>query len=150
MDAVTYPNDKVIEFISQNVIALRVASDAQPLSTDFNVKWTPALVVLDSEGVAHQQTIGFFPPGELIPAMMLGISKAHFNHDQFESALAMLHMLQANYPKSGAVPEAVFYEGVSRYKHSHEPKALKEAYEQLQANFPASDWTQRAYPYRLI
>jgi hypothetical protein len=27
---------------------------------------------------------------------------------------------------------------------------LKAAYEKLQAEYPASEWTKRAYPYRLI
>ena len=61
-----------------------------------------------------------------------------------------LHKFQADYPKSAAIPEAIYLEGVTRYKDSHEPKALKDAYEQLQADFPASAWTQRAYPYRLL
>jgi len=34
---------------------------ARPMATDFNVKWAPALVILDQEGAAHQQTLGFFP-----------------------------------------------------------------------------------------
>jgi hypothetical protein len=33
-----------------------------------------------------------------------------------------------------------------RYKHSHAAKMLKDAYEQLKSDFPASEWTQRASP----
>ena len=150
MDAVTYPENKVIEYINQHVVPLRVAFDSQPLATDFNVKWTPVLAVLDQEGSAHQQTLGFFGPEELIPSLMLGIAKVHFDHDQFDNALATLHALQADYPKNAAIPEAIFLEGVSRYKHGHEPKTLKDAYEQLEADFPSNEWTQRAYPYRLL
>ncbi len=150
MDAVTYPENKVIEFINQQVVPLRVAFDSQPLAADFKIKWTPVLVILDQEGSAHQQTLGFFPPEELIPSMMLGIAKVHFDHDQYDNALATLHTLQADYPKSAAIPEAIYLEGVSRYKQGHEPQTLKEAYEQLQADFPTNEWTQRAYPYRLL
>lgn len=150
MDAVTYPENKVIEFVNQHVVPLRVAFDSQPLAADFKVKWTPVLAVLDQEGSAHQQTLGFFPSEELIPSMMLGIAKIHFDHDQYDNTLATLHMLQADYPKSAAIPEAIYLEGVSRYKQGHEPKTLKEAYEQLQADFPTNEWTQRAYPYRLL
>ena len=31
-----------------------------------------------------------------------------------------------------------------------DPKKLKEAYEKLQEEYPNSEWTKRAYPYRLI
>lgn len=150
MDAVTYPENSVIEFINGQVVPLRVAFDSQPLATDFIVKWTPVLVILDQEGSSHQQTLGFFPPEELIPSLMLGIAKVRFNHDQYDNALAALHTLQADYPKSAVVPEAIFLEGVSRFKQGHEPQTLKEAYEQLQADFPSDQWTQRAYPYRLL
>lgn len=150
MDAVTYPENSVIAFINQHVVPLRVAYDSQPLASDFNVKWTPVLAILDEEGSGHQQTLGFFPPEEFIPSVMLGISKVHFDHDRFDNTLSTLHKLQADYPKSAAIPEAIYLEGVTRYKDSHEPKTLKDAYEQLQADFPSSAWTQRAYPYRLL
>jgi hypothetical protein len=150
MDAVTYPDTKVVEFMNNNVVALRVPSDSQPLAGRFNVKWTPVLAVLDQDGVGHQQNVGFFPPAEFIPSLMLGIAKVHFDHDQLEKALEMLHKLQADYPAGAVVPEAVYLEGVSRYKHSHEPKTLKDAYEQLQSDFPSSEWTRRASPYRLL
>jgi TolA-binding protein len=150
MDAVTYPENKVIEFINQHVVPLRVAFDSHPLAADLNVKWTPVLAILDQEGSAHQQTLGFFPPDELIPSIMLGIAKVHFDHDQYDTALASLHTLQADCPNSAAIPEAIYLEGVSRYKQGHEPQTLKEAYEQLQADFPKNVWTQRAYPYRLL
>jgi len=150
MDAVTYPENNVIEFINQKLVPLRVAFDSQPLASDFNVKWTPVLAILDQEGSAHQRTLGFFPPEEFVPSLMLGIAKVHFDHDQLDKALPTLHALQADYPKSAAIPEAIFFEGVSRFKQGQDPKMLKDAYEQLQADYPTSEWTQRAYPYRLI
>jgi len=63
---------------------------------------------------------------------------------------ANLEALLAGYPKSDAAPEAIFLRGVSRYKSTHEAKPLKEAYELLQAQYPGSEWTKRAYPYRLL
>jgi len=79
MDAVTYPNDGVIEFIQKHMIPLRVAFDAKPLSIDFNIKWTPTLIILDADRKEHQRTVGFLPPEELIPSLMLGIAKSHFD-----------------------------------------------------------------------
>ena len=150
MDAVTYPDAKVIGFISKNLIPLRVQFDAQPLATDFNVKWTPTLVTLDSEGKEHHRTVGFLSPGELIPSLLLGIAKSYFEMDRFEEALQNIDKLLAEYPKSDSAPEAIYLLGVCRYKSTKDPKPLKAAYEQLQAEHPASEWTKRAYPYRLL
>ena len=150
MGAVTYPNAEVGEFVSKNLIPLQVKSDAQPLANDFNVKWTPTLITLDAEGKEHHRTVGFLPPEELIPSLLLGIAKCHFDRDRFAEALASLDKLLAEYLKSDSAPEAIFLRGVSRYKSTHDPKPLKEAYEKLQSEYPSSEWTKRAYPYRLI
>jgi len=150
MDAVTYPNEKVIDFISQNVIPVRVLSGQQPLATDFNIKWTPSLLILDQEGKEHSRTVGFLSGEELIPSLLLGIGNGHANKDEFKDALSCYERLLAESPESDSAPEAVFQRGVNLYKSTHDPKPLKEAYNQLQERYPASQWTKRAYPYRLI
>ena len=150
MGAVTYPDTKVIGFISENMIPVQVLFDAQPLSTDFNIKWTPTVVTLDPQGKEHHRTVGFLSPDELIPSLLLGIGKSYFETDRFDEALESLERLLGEYPKSDAAPEAIYLRGVCRYKSTNDPKPLKEAYEQLKAEYPASEWTKRAYPYRLL
>lgn len=46
MDKITYANEKVIEFVNEKVIPLRVHSN-HPLVVDFHIEWTPALIILD-------------------------------------------------------------------------------------------------------
>jgi thioredoxin-related protein len=149
MDAVTYPNEKVIRFISEKVIPLQVASDHQ-LAADFNVKWTPSLLILDQDGNEHQRTVGFMAPEELISSILLGIGNAHFNKNEFTDALECYHAILADYAKCDAAPEAIFQKGVSLYKSTNNPIPLKEAYNVLLDRYPENQWTKRAYPYRLI
>jgi hypothetical protein len=150
MGAVTFPDAKVIAFIKQNLIPVRLPHDHKPLAEQFQVKWTPALVTLDTEGKEHHRTVGFLPPEELIPSLLLGKAKIDFNHEDFAKALVSLEALLKDYPKSGAAPEAIFLRGVCGYKSTHTPKPLKEAYEKLAAEYRDSEWTKRAYPYRLL
>ena len=150
MDAVTYPDDKVAEFINGILIPLRVKSDSMPLSKEFNVTWTPALVTLDQDGKEHHRTVGFLPPSELIPSLLLGIAKVNFDLGKFDACLERLEKLLSQYPKSKAAPEAVFLRGVAGYKSTHDAKPLKAAYEKLQADYPQSEWADRAQPYRLL
>lgn len=150
MGAVTYPDPEVINFISENMIPLQVLFDDQPLSVDFKVKWTPTLVTLDTDGIEHHRTLGFLSPEELIPSLLLGIAKSYFETDRFAEALENLERLLDGYPKSDAAAEAIYLRGVSRYKSTNDPKPLKEAYEQLATDYPSSEWTRRAYPYRLL
>jgi len=59
---------------------------AQPLPKRLRVQWTPTLVLLDTEGEEHNHTVGFLPLEELLPPLMLGIGKSHFDHDEFSQA----------------------------------------------------------------
>lgn len=150
MDAVSYPDSGVTRFINEHMIPLRVAFDAEPHAKDFNVKWTPTLVTLDSSGGEHHRTVGFLAPEDLIASLLLGIGKVYFDADKFEDALVNLDKVTSDYSKSNSAPEAIFFRGVSGYKSRQDPKKLKEAYERLEAEYPDSEWTKRAYPYRLI
>ena len=150
MDTVSYPDSKVTDFILNNVIPLRVPFDAEPLASDFNVKWTPTIITVDWNGIEHHRTVGFLPPEELIPSILLGLAKTYYELDQFPAALQALEKIINEYPKSGSAPEAVFLHGVCGYKNTHDPKHLKQAYEKLIAEYKDSEWAKRALPYRLI
>ncbi|MEW6428082.1 MAG: hypothetical protein AB1568_08635 [Thermodesulfobacteriota bacterium] len=150
MDAVTYPNAEVIAFLNENFIPLRVAHDAKPLSEQFHVKWTPLLVTLDPLGGEHHRTVGFLAPAELIQSLLLGLGKRWFDGDRFAEALDCFDRLLAGYPEGDGAAEAMYLQGVSRYKQSHDPQALKETHERLEEKHPGSEWTKRAFPYRLL
>lgn len=149
MDAVTYPNVKVFDFIQGEVVPLRVPADS-PLAAEFKVTWTPTLVTLDYYGKEHHRTVGFLPADELIPSLELGMAKTDFDTGQYNDAIIHLDRLLRYYPASGFAPEAVFLRGVSRFKSSHDAKPLKEAYEKLAADYPDSEWAKRAHPYSLL
>ncbi len=149
MDAVTYPDKKVVNFIALNLIPLRVPADA-PTADKFRVKWTPTLVILDPDGNEHIRSVGFLPPDELIPWLLLGMARVHFELDRFPEAIQVFDRLLSDFPLSLSAPEAIFYRGVSGYKSTHEAKPLKEAYEKLQARFPSSEWAKKSLPYRLL
>jgi hypothetical protein len=150
MDAVTYPDTKVSEFLMENMIPLRVPFDATPLSTDFNIKWTPTLITLDTNGKEHHRIVGFVGPDEFMPSMLLGIGKLYFDTERFDRAISNLERILNEYAGSSVIPETIYTMGICRYKGTHDPKPLKEAYETLSARFPENEWTKRAYPYRLL
>jgi tetratricopeptide (TPR) repeat protein len=150
MDAVSYPHPKVIAFFEKHLAPVRVLNTSQPLPQQFKVQWTPTLVLLDAKGEEHHRTVGFLPPEELIPSLMLGIAKSYFDRGQYSLAANFLEQLLAEYPKSAAAPEATYYLGVTRYKDTNNPGALKQAAEALQANYPESEWAKRASVYQLI
>ena len=150
MDAVSYPNPKVIDYFSKHLIPVRIPIDSKPLPQKFKVQWTPTLVLLDQEGEEHHRTVGFLAPEELLPSLMLGIGKSYFNRELFPESEQILGQLLKEYSRSDAAPEATYYLGVGRYKRTHGPEELKKTIESLQKNYPGSEWTKRASVYQLL
>ncbi|MFP4588031.1 MAG: hypothetical protein ACOC43_10075 [Desulfohalobiaceae bacterium] len=147
MDAVTYPNLKVSKYVSENLIPLRIGHDEQPYATDFKVKWTPKMFILDPEGNSHHEVLGFLPPEEILPFCLLGQAKQAFNNSHLEQTIQMLDSLLQESRSSGSAPEATFLRGVSHFKKSHDPNFLKEVYRSLKFDYPHSSWAQRGFPY---
>ena len=86
-----------------------MAHDARPLADDFQVKWTPTLLILDHQGREHHRTVGFLASEELVPSLMLGIGKAYFERDEFEAAKEWFKRVLEAYPESSFSAEAIFY-----------------------------------------
>lgn len=150
MSTVTYSNPEVIEYISQNFIPAQVPHNAKPLADEYQVTSTPTLVVLDETGKEHHRSVGFQPPEEFIPSLMVGQAKTHFEHNIFDPAITLLEQVMKEYPRSAAAPEAAFHLGVAKYKATHNAASLKEAFEFLKANYPSSEWLEKAQPYSLL
>lgn len=150
MDKVTYPEAQVADFIGERVVPVRIPSDSKPLADQFQVKWTPLLIILDTDGQEHHRITGFLPPYDLIAMILLGTGKLHFDREAFDKAIDYFDELLDKFPDSGSAPEAVYYRGVSGYKDSNKPEPLKEAFKILRDKFPESEWAKRAAPYQLL
>ncbi|OPY90887.1 MAG: hypothetical protein A4E72_00405 [Syntrophus sp. PtaU1.Bin208] len=150
MDAVAYIDAAVIEFVNKNLIPIRIPADDPLLAPRFLIKWTPTLLILDKEGVAHDKNVGFFWPQELIPCLLLGMGKTHFDQPDRTTACSCFEQIINSYPSSSQAPEAIYLSGVARYIEGHDVASLIEIYDRLKSDYPDSQWLMRAYPYRLL
>lgn len=150
MGAVTYPDAKVSEIVNNEFIPVLQPPDAEPLASDFWVRWTPALFVCDPYGHPHQRIVGFLPPDQLAPYLLLGKAKTLFDHKRFNDALAALERILGDWPQSFAAPQAVYYRAACRYRTSHDAHHLKIGHQIIMAEYPDSEWAARTQPYRLL
>ncbi len=146
MDADTYPDKNVTEFITENIVPLRILFGALPLSKDFKAKWTPTFILLDTIGREHYRVAGFKTAEEIIPTLLLGIAKTHFELGQPDQAIRNLDKIISEYPKSDQAPEATYLRGVSLYKVTHDRNHLKQAYHKLLDGYPQTERAVRASP----
>jgi TolA-binding protein len=150
MGTVTYSNEKVVKFVDFTFVPVQIETSHKDLVEQFKVTWTPTVILLDADGNEKYRTVGYLAPDDFIATYM--VAKGHWSFEavQYPEAQAMFEEALAKYPNSLAASEAVFFLGVTRYRHTHEPKHLREAYEILTARFPQSEWAKRADPYRQI
>jgi outer membrane protein assembly factor BamD (BamD/ComL family) len=116
----------------------------------YAVKWTPAIIILDSDGEEHHRFVGYLPPEDFMAQIVFGKGKVEIDLDRFEQAIQCLQEVLVRFPKSDAAPEAQYYLGVAKYKASHDPKELKSGLEILQRDYPNSEWAKKAQVYSLI
>jgi thioredoxin-related protein len=89
------------------MVAVRVYTNSLPQwATRFTIQYTPTVITLDGDGKEHHRTVGFLPPEEFIPSLMLGIGKAHFEAKEFTKARAILEWLLTEFPRSQAASAA--------------------------------------------
>jgi len=150
MDAVAYIDPAVISFVNNTLVPLRLPASDKVLGSRYKIKWTPSLLILDAEGTEHYRTLGFYPPQQLIPSLLLGIGKAKFNLPDRKAAGEVFARLIDAYPHDNLAPEAVYLLGVSRFIETHEVAHLIALYDRLAAEYPDSPWVTRATPYSLL
>ncbi len=150
MNAVAYIDPQVISFITENLIPVRLMADDPVFGPRFKIKWTPSLLILDSDGNEHYRTLGFYPPSDLIPSLLLGMGKTYFDQANRPAAISLFQRVITEYPKNSLAPEAVYMKEVSNFIQTHDPSHLVAIYDRLASEYPDSPWVTRADPYRFL
>ncbi len=153
MNAGPYSDVKVQKFLEESFVPMKSQCfwDKQTdMMRQFNVKWTPTLVILDKRGMEHHRMIGYVPVDDLLAHIGLGRAKVFFDTDHFTNAIEAFRMVIERHPFSGPAPEAVFFLGVAEYKKSHDGLSLRRIYDRLKEKYPESEWARRAEPYSKI
>jgi len=148
---VTYADPHVCFSASQSFIPLRVDFNKnKALVKRFGVKWTPSIVMTDSDGDEHHRFIGYLPPKEFTSQILLGAGKTEYDLDHPEAAMQRFQEILVRFPQTEAAPEAQYFVAVTKYGQSRDPRELKLGLEVLQRDYPQSEWTEKARVFALI
>jgi TolA-binding protein len=110
----------------------------------FGVQWTPVLIVADSSGTERHRFEGFLPVDEFLPQLKFGLAKRDFSANRFADSERRFREIVEQYPKADIAPEALYWAGVSKYKRTDDPEALKETAGSVQSRYPGSVWAKKA------
>lgn len=153
MNTGPYSDDKMQKFLQDNFVVLKTQcffDRPVELMEQFNIKWTPTLIIHDKMGKEHHRMVGYVPVNDLFAHLEFGQAKVFFDTGHFNSAIETFNNIIQAYPTAAITPEAIFYLGVAEYKKYEDASALRKAYETLKAKYPDSEWARRSQPYSAI
>jgi thioredoxin-like negative regulator of GroEL len=140
-----YPDPRVETFINGQYVPVKIHIKEQPQVFErFGVQWTPTMQVVDSDGTKRHQFEGFLPPEDFLAQLKLGLAQSAFARQQWKEAERLYGNLLSTLPDSDAAAEALYWQGVSRYKSSGDPAALQQTAEAFKTRYTASTWAKKA------
>ena len=139
----------MVKFVNENFIPARVhvKDDADAFKRYgelYNAHWTPTVLELAPNGEEFSRLEGFLPLDDFLAQLELGRAHMDFKQGNWADAEKRFHEIADELPNTDAAPEAMYWEGVSRYKASHDAAALKATAKAFTQRYKDSSWAKKA------
>lgn len=144
-----YTNPKVQSFVNEVFVPVRIhvrenADEWKRLGAKYGVQWTPTILIVDGDGEERYRIEGFLPVEEFLGQLALGRAHAAFRRQEYTEAEPLFRKVVDEYSQSEAAPEALYWAGVSKYRASNDPGALKATAEAFNTQYSDSLWAKKA------
>jgi hypothetical protein len=135
-------------FVPVRVHVKQQTEEYQRLSERFGAQWTPTVLVVDRTGRERHRIEGFLPVDDFVSQLAMGAAHAAFAAGDYASAARRFDEIVEAHASTEAAPEALYWAGVSRYKASGNPAALKETARRFSERFQDTSWAKKASVWR--
>ena len=132
------------DFLSVRVHVRDQAEDFRRLGQRYGAEWTPTILMLDPSGEEKHRIEGFLPADDFLPQLGLGLGRIHFAAGRFQEAQNQFREVVERHPDGDAAPEALYWEGVSKYKRTNDPSALAETARAFREEYTDTPWAKKA------
>jgi TolA-binding protein len=144
-----YTDDRVKDLITERFVPVRVhvrenRHEYQRLSSRYGAQWTPTILVVDADGEERHRIEGFLPTHDFLSQVELGAAQAAFKRGDHAKAEQLFRDVVSRYADTDAGPEALYWAGVSKYRATNDPAALKETAAAFSARYTGSAWAKKA------
>ena len=144
-----YSDSRVIDLVTRHFVPVRVHAVQNrdtfaTLGERFNAQWTPTILIVDAGGNERHRIEGFLPADDFLSQLALGVAKAAFARKDYASAERLYREVIDRYAKTDAAPEAQYWAGVSRYRATNDPSALKDTAKAFADRYNESTWATKA------
>lgn len=139
-----FQNDAVIRVVERETAPVMINVDeSKALADKYCVEWTPTIVIADEKGEELERCVGYLPPEDLIPQIMVSTALADFHLGRLDEAIGEFEQLIDQYPKSEFAPEAEYFLAVSKFRKDGDMTVLSEICTTLTDKYPDSIWAKK-------
>jgi hypothetical protein len=144
-----YSDPRVIEFVTRQFIPVRAHvkddhAEFERLGARYDAHWTPTILLVDSSGTERHRIEGFLPADDFLSQLALGLAKAAFARKDYPTAERLYRDVVARYGNTDAAPESQYWAGVSAYRATNDPAALKATGQAFRERYADSTWAKKA------
>jgi TolA-binding protein len=144
-----YADPQVARYLSEHLETVRVhvrdqKDEYKRLSERYNAQWTPTVLILDADGEERHRIEGFLPADDFLSQIALGLAKSAFQRKDYGEAERRYREIVDRFPSSEAAPEALYWAGVSNYKATGAPSALRATTTAFGQRYQDTAWAKKA------
>jgi tetratricopeptide (TPR) repeat protein len=143
LDAGVYPNEEVASLLNKNFVAAKVnVVENEKTAKEFNIHWTPTILVLDKDKkINFWLDAGYQPATEFIPTILISLGRYNFNSAGYDTAVQWFSEVVDKHSSSLSIASALYWRGVSFYKKGDKDNLIKN-WTELLSKYPKSRWAQ--------
>jgi TolA-binding protein len=87
---------------------------------------------------------GFLGVDDMLSQLELALARALLIEEQFRQAEEHFRKVAHNHASTETAAQALYWAGVAAYKGTKDPGKLKETYQELNREFPSTEWARKA------
>jgi len=150
MDRVTFQDDDVAAMLNRLFVCVRVNLQQETAETKDALAiakpcCTPTFVHVDARRIEVRRTIGWLPPDEFIPELLLALGAHDMVRMRFDDAYNRFRSAVNDYPESAVAPEALFLAAAAAFQRDgRKMQSLELRLRELMAKYPESVWAKKA------
>jgi outer membrane protein assembly factor BamD (BamD/ComL family) len=111
------------------------------------VVWTPTVLISDPDGKERWRLEGYLTKDEGQTWLEMGLGRLAVMRKDWPAAERQFSTVIQSHSGSVYGPEAIYWQGVSRYSGTHDHTALGDTARTLADKYPKSQWAMRSLPW---
>lgn len=114
----------------------------------FSAIWTPSAIFLDSEGIERWRVEGYLTRPEFHAQVRMALARTAAMHKRWRDAEERYSIVIDEHADTSAVPEALYWRAVSRYRQGKDHLVLEAMAGEVTERHPDSVWAIKASSWK--